>query len=116
MITTLGSRRKCCDGVTRRESLQAGAISMLGGMFGLPRNQNAVANTRATHPAKARSVIVLYLLGGAPTQDMFDMKPDAPGGVGGEFRPISTDVPGMHVCELLPKHAEWMNQSARTDS
>ena len=40
------------------------------------------------------------------------MKPDAAGGVRGEFRPIPTDVPGMHVCELLPRHAEWMNQSA----
>ena len=86
MITTLGSRRKCCDGLTRRESLQAGALSMLGGMFGMPRNQAAMANAHATRPAKARSVIVLYLLGGAPTQDMFDMKPGAPSGVGGEFQ------------------------------
>lgn len=112
MITTLGSRRKCCDGLTRRESLQAGALSMLGGMFGLPRNQAAMANAHATRPAKARSVIVLYLLGGAPTQDMFDMKPGAPSGVGGEFRPIASNIPGMDVCELLPQSAHWMHQSA----
>ncbi len=113
MLKMLGSARRCCDGITRRETLQAGGLAMLGNMFGLPGNLASAANSVPSNKAaRAKSVIVLYLLGGAPTQDMFDMKPDAPGGVGGEFRPVSTDVPGMHVCELLPQHAEWMNQSA----
>ena len=81
MLTVLGSPRTCCDGITRRESLQAGGLAMLGGMFGIPRFATAAAE-RAAGGGKAKSVIVLYLLGGAPTQDMWDMKPEAPGGVG----------------------------------
>ncbi|MFP6769013.1 MAG: DUF1501 domain-containing protein, partial [Planctomycetaceae bacterium] len=87
---------------------------MLGGMFGLPGNLAAAAagNNRLNRPGKAKSVIVLYLLGGAPTQDMFDMKPNAPSGIRGEFSPIVSNAPGMNICELLPKHASWMNKTA----
>ncbi|MFP6703902.1 MAG: DUF1501 domain-containing protein, partial [Planctomycetaceae bacterium] len=114
MIRVLGSRRRACDGVTRRETLQAGGLAMLGGMFGLPGDLSAAVarNNRLDRPGKAKSVIVLYLLGGAPTQDMFDMKPNAPSGIRGEFSPIVSNVPGMDVCELLPKHANWMNKVA----
>ena len=122
MIRMLGSSCRTRDGLTRRETLRAGGLSMLGGMFGLPQQIAAAAGTNAAEtnaaengrkrPGKAKSVIMLYLLGGAPTQDMFDMKPDAPDGLGGEFNPIASNVPGMDVCELLPKHAKWMNQSA----
>lgn len=113
MITMLGSPRRCCDGLTRRETLQAGGAAMLGSLFGLPGRAASAAQTANKHrPAKAKSVIMLYLLGGAPTQDMFDLKPHAPGGVGGEFRPISTTAPGIEVCELLPKSASWMHKSA----
>src|SRR6266536_1868995 len=63
MLTMLGSRRRCCDGVTRRETLKAGALGVLGG-FGLPELLRAEA-AGATSPGKAKSVIVLYLLGGA---------------------------------------------------
>ena len=94
MITMLGSSRKCCDGIDRRETLQAGSLAMLGSMFGIPGNIASAVNTlKPTRKSKAKNVIVLYLLGGAPTQDMCDMKPDAPGGVGGEFKPISSNVP-----------------------
>ena len=114
MITMLGSPRKCCDGLTRRETLQAGGLAMLGGMFGLPRDIAAatVQEPSAKRRGKAKSVIVLYLLGGAPTQDMFDLKPQAPGGVGGEFRPISTNASGIEISELLPKSTSWMHKSA----
>ena len=113
MITMLGSSRRCCDGLTRRETLQAGAASMLGGLFGLPQTADgALSSGQSQRPAKAKSVIVLYLLGGAPTQDMFDMKPDAPSGVRGEFGPIPSNTPGMDVCELLPQSANWMHRSA----
>ena len=80
MLKMLGSPRKCCDGITRRETRQAGGLAMLGGMFGMPANlASAVNNAPTKRSARAKSVIVLYLLGGAPTQDMFDMKPNAPG-------------------------------------
>src|SRR5579871_5507041 len=100
MITVLGSPRRCCDGVTRRETLRAGALSLLGGFFDLPSlmamEDGRLAQSR---PGKARSVILLYLLGGAATQDMFDLKPHAPAGVRSEFRPIASKVPGLSVCE-----------------
>jgi hypothetical protein len=114
MITMLGTSRKCCDGLTRRQTLQAGGLSMLGGMFGLPANFAAAAEqgAKSSRPGKAKNVIVLYLLGGAPTQDMFDLKPNAPTGIRGEFDPIASNVPGIDLCELLPKSAKWMDKSA----
>jgi hypothetical protein len=57
-------------------------------------------------PAAARSCIFIYLLGGPPHLDMFDLKPDAPAEVAGPFRPISTSVNGLHICEHLPRLAK----------
>src|SRR6266536_3546099 len=91
MLTMLGSPRRCCDGLTRRETLQAGALALLGGL-NLPSLLRA--EERSARPRKAKSVILLYLLGGAPTQDMFDLKPSAPAEVRGEFKPISTSAAG----------------------
>ena len=97
MLRMLGSERRNCDGVSRRETLQAGGLATLGSLFGMPSSMlNASVNSDSG--GKAKSVIVLYLLGGAPTQDMWDMKPDAPGGVGGEFKPVASNVSGMDVC------------------
>src|SRR5438132_281994 len=111
MITLLGSKRRLCDGLTRRETLKAGALSLLGGAFNLP-SLFGIEEHRGAHsrPGKAKSVILLYLLGGAPTQDMFDLKPAAPDKIRGEFKPIGSNVPGMQVCELLPRMARWMHR------
>lgn len=78
MLTMLGSPRRCCDGVTRRETLRAGALSALGG-FGLPQ-MLAAESSGNVHNARAKNVIFIFLLGGAATQDMYDLKPQAPGG------------------------------------
>jgi hypothetical protein len=113
MITMLGSPRRCCDGLTRRETLKAGALSLLGGSFTLPGLLRAEEQSPPRRrPGKARSVILLYLLGGAATQDMWDLKPDAPDGVRSEFKPVATNVPGVRVCEHLPKMARWMHRAA----
>jgi hypothetical protein len=61
---------------------------------------------------KAKSVILLYLLGGAATQDMFDLKPNAPAEIRGEFKPIATNVTGLQICEHLPRLAKWMHKAA----
>src|SRR5438105_4710315 len=114
MITMLGSPRRCCDGLTRRETLKAGALSLLGGYFNLPTLLQA-EETRAAHqlrPGKAKSVILLYLLGGAATQDMWDLKPDAPKEVRGEFKPVATSAPGVQIGEHLPRTAKWMHKAA----
>src|SRR5262249_41113687 len=110
MITMLGSPRRCCDGLTRRETLRAGALTLLGGAFDLP--SLLAAEERRPRPGKAKSVILLYLLGGAATQDMWDLKPDAPDGVRSEFRPIDTRAPGVRICEHLPRMAQWMHRAA----
>lgn len=112
MLTMLGSTRRLCDGLTRRETLKAGALSLLGGAFNLPSLLAAEENRGArTRPGKAKSVILLYLLGGAPTQDMFDLKPNAPERIRGEFRPIASNVAGIQICEHLPRTARWMHKS-----
>jgi hypothetical protein len=111
MLTLLGSPRRCCDGLTRRETLTAGALSLLGGAFNLPA-LSATAGTATAPPGKAKNVILLYLLGGAATQDMWDLKPNAPAEVRGEFKPVATTVPGLQICEHLPRTAKWMRRAA----
>src|ERR1700687_2281633 len=111
MLPLLGSRRRLCDGLTRRETLKAGALSLLGGAFNLP-SLLAVEERRGARPGKAKNVILLYLLGGAPTQDMFDLKPGAPDTIRGEFKPIASNVTGIQICELLPRMAQWMHKTA----
>jgi Protein of unknown function (DUF1501) len=112
MITLLGSPRLCCDGLTRRETLKAGALSLLGGFFNLPSLLAMEQARGAAAPrARARNVLLLYLQGGPATQDMFDLKPDAPDGIRGEFQPIATSAPGVTVCDHLPKMARWMHKA-----
>ena len=101
-----------CQKPSRRQALAVGGLSLFGGM-NLPdllRAESRAASQR--RQGKAKSVILLYLHGGAPTQDMFDMKPAAPVEVRGEFKPIATNVPGVDICELLPRMARWMHRSA----
>jgi hypothetical protein len=112
MITVLGSPRLSCDGVTRRETLKVGALSLLGGFFNLPSLQALESKKTSKRRGKAKSVILLYLQGGPATQDMFDLKPDAPSGIRSEFKPIDSNVPGIRVCEHLPKMAKWMHRTA----
>src|SRR5437016_3989522 len=111
MLTLLGSKRRLCDGLTRRETLKAGALSLLGGALNLPSLLRAEEHRGArARTGKAKSVILLYLLGGAPTQDMFDLKPHAPDRIRGEFKPIASNVSGIQICELLPRTAQWMHK------
>src|SRR5713226_7234891 len=112
MITLLGSPRLCCDGLTRRETLRAGGLALLGGAFNLPSLMAMEQARPAPALAKAKSVILVYLQGGPPTQDMFDLKPDAPEGIRSEFKPIATSAPGVEVCELLPLTAQLMHTTA----
>ena len=114
MLTMLGSRRRCCDGITRRETLQAGALSALGGLslVDLLHAEQAAGESRPAGRGKAKSVILLYLLGGAATQDMWDLKPEAPSDIRTQFKPIPTSASGIEICELLPLTAKWMHRAA----
>ncbi len=90
--------------VSRRFALQAGAVGLLGlGTEHLAALRSAVAQDGTTRQATpARSVIFIFLSGGLAQHESFDPKPDAPEGIRGEFRPIATQTPGVHICEHLP--------------
>jgi hypothetical protein len=96
-----------CDGVSRRNFLKIGALS-LGGL-GLPQLLQAEAASGVGRSHKA--VIMIFLPGGPSHQDMFDLKTDAPSEIRGEFKPIGTSVPGIQICEHLPKLAQRMEQT-----
>jgi hypothetical protein len=88
--------------LTRRGFLQVGFSGLLGlGVPGLLAGRAAGAQS----VGRARSVIVILLSGGLGQHDSFDMKPEAPDAMRGEFKPIATSVPGVHVCEHLPRLA-----------
>ena len=98
MLTIYGQRSRFCDGVSRRNFIKIGALG-LGGLA-LPQilRAEAKAGIRKSHKA----IIMIYLPGGPPHQDMFEIKVDAPQEIRGEFKPISTKVPGIQICEHLP--------------
>jgi hypothetical protein len=100
MLTLLGPQHRYCDGLSRRSFLQIGSLA-LGGLS-LPHLLRAEQAGKLHSP---RSVIMVYLSGGLAHQDTFDLKPNAPAEVRGEFRPIDTNVPGIRVGELLPRLA-----------
>jgi hypothetical protein len=108
MLTIYGKRSRFCDGVSRRNFIKIGALG-LGGLA-LPQilQAEATAGIRKSHKA----IIMIYLPGGPPHQDMFDIKVDAPQEIRGEFKPISTKVPGIQICEHLPRMAGMMDRLA----
>ncbi|MGE0606117.1 MAG: DUF1501 domain-containing protein [Pirellulales bacterium] len=88
---------------SRREFLQVGAAGALGlSLPGLLRAQEA----GLADGDNDISVILLFLWGGPPQQDMFDLKPKAPDGIRGLYQPIATRTPGIQICELLPQLAQ----------
>lgn len=109
MLSILGHGAPLCDGITRREALRVGGLSLFAGMS-LPRLLEASTAT-STRRGRARSVILFNLLGGPSHIDMFDMKPGAPAEIRGEFEPIRTSLPGLDICEHLPRMARWMHKS-----
>jgi hypothetical protein len=93
-----------CDRLTRRNFLQVGVLGV-GGLT-LPQMLR-LQSARAEQPRRPpKAVIMVYLYGGPPHIDMYDMKPDAPEEYRGEFKPIRTNVPGTDICELLPLQAK----------
>ncbi|MFK8111226.1 MAG: DUF1501 domain-containing protein [Rubripirellula sp.] len=93
--------------LSRRESLQAGAIGILGlGMNHLAGLREASAAEDQRPLGKAKSCIFIFLSGGLSQHDSFDMKPTAPDNIRGEFQPKPTKTPGLQICEHLPKLAQ----------
>ena len=100
--------RQACQGISRRTFLRIGGLAMGG--LSLPQLLRAEAQSGITRSHKA--VIMVFLSGGPPHQDMVDLKPDAPVDIRGEFNPIRTNVPGLDICEHLPKLAKMMDRFA----
>ena len=96
----------CPGPVSRRSFLEVGSLGL--GMLGLSDvlRLKAAASETATGPKSKpdTSVIFVWLPGGPPHMEMYDMKPDAPADYRGQFRPVATNVPGLDVCELMPRH------------
>ncbi|MEW4568548.1 DUF1501 domain-containing protein [Tautonia sp. JC769] len=103
----IGCREFVETRTSRRQILQIGVLGWLG--LGLADVLKAEGSGRGL-PIKAKSVIFLHQFGGASHHDTFDMKPDAPAEIRGEFNPIASNLPGVQVCELLPKMATVMDK------
>src|SRR6476469_8725270 len=87
---------------------------MLGlGMGALSLPQLLASEAKGpTTGGKAKSCILVYLWGGPPQQDMWDMKPDTPAGIRSEFKPIATVTPGIEICDQLPQMARHSDKMA----
>ena len=109
MLTIFGkshARGGYCDGLSRRDFLTVGAL----GLGGLSLSQLLGAERAAGVTKSHKAVIMIYMAGAPPHQDMYDLKMDAPSGIRGEFKPIGTAVPGIQICEHLPKLASIMDK------
>ena len=113
MLTIFGrpSRQSDSSNLSRRNFLKIGGLSAFASTVGLAD----VLRAEALQPSKQRrhkSVINIFLGGGPPHQDMWDLKTDAPSEIRGEFAPISTNVPGIEICEVFPQLARIMDRCA----
>ena len=114
MLRVLGSQKNLCDGVSRRDFIQAGALGGLG--LTLPdflrnsaRGSEAANKPHDKHFGKAKSCILLFLYGSPSQLELADMKPDAPVEIRGELKSIRSTLPGCDVCELLPHTSRVMH-------
>src|SRR5579863_8858477 len=110
MLTILGRSHRFCDNLSRRSFLRIGALGTGAGALSLAD----VLRAEDQAPARSRhkSVIHIFLGGGPPHQDMWEIKTDAPKEIRGEFSPIATRVPGLQIGECFPKIASMMDKFA----
>jgi hypothetical protein len=102
MFSVLASQSvRLCDGWTRRELLRVGGLSALGLSLPLLWQGRACGKTAI----RAKNCIILFLTGGPPQHSTWDPKPEAPAEIRGEFGPIATNVPGIHISSLFPRLA-----------
>ena len=98
-----------CDGISRRGFLKVGGLS-LGGAS-LPQILSAESSSSSNAGGLGhKAVIMIFLAGGPPHQDMWDIKRNAPSNIRGEFNSMKTNVPGIEICELFPKIASMADK------
>lgn len=108
MLTLFGRKQRFCDGIDRRSFLKVGGFSVgLSGGFGLADVMRACGGETVN---RHKAVINVFLGGGPPHQDMWEIKVDAPKEIRGEFSPIDTKVPGIQIGECFPRIAAAMDR------
>ena len=119
MLTLYGKASRFCDGLSRRNFLTIGGLTFGASGLGLAdilrANDQQSKQSRASRSTTGlghKAVINVFLAGGPPHQDMWEIKQDAPSEIRGEFLPIPTNVPGIQICEVFPKLAKLMDKSA----
>jgi len=110
MLTIYGQKTRYCDGISRRSFLRIGALGIGAGSLTLADifRAEARANTSSSHKA----IINIFLGGGPPHQDMWEIKTEAPKEIRGEFKPIATKVPGIQIGEVFTRIAAMMDKFA----
>ena len=103
MLTIFGRKNAYCDGISRRSFLSIGALGLGAAALNLTDIFRAEARAGTTG-SQHKAVINIFLGGGPPHQDMWDIKTEAPSEIRGEFKPIATNVPGIQIGEVLPAH------------
>src|SRR5687768_10196027 len=110
MLTIYGKPQRYCDGISRRSFLRIGGLGLGAAALSLADlNRLEAASGKSS---RHKSVINVFLGGGPPHQDMFDLKMDAPAEIRGEFSPINTNVPGIEICEVFPQLSKIMDRCA----
>jgi hypothetical protein len=115
MLRILGSARKLCDGMTRRDLLRIGGLGLAGmSLADLASWQAAGAADPTPRPksfGRAKSIILIHLYGSPSQLEFVDPKPNAPVEIRGDLNSIPSSLPGLHVCELLPNFAKVMDRT-----
>src|SRR5262249_51922456 len=121
MLSILGRSVRLCDGITRREALRVGGLGFTGllgaDLFRARAASASPARRGGKTPAvggfgKARACIPVFNSGGPSHLDLWDLKPDAPAEIRGEFKPVATRVPGISITEHLPRLAALADRYA----
>jgi hypothetical protein len=110
MLDFFGRGQRTCDGVTRRSFLRVGSLAVGG--LSLPWLLRQSARGAEARTTSRKSVIQIWLAGGPSHIDMYDLKPNAPAEIRGEFKPIATNVNGIQISEHLPRQARIMDKLA----
>ena len=114
MLRILGSNKVLCDGLSRRDLLHVGGLGALGltlGDFLRLQSTQAQASPTGGSFGRAKSCILLFPFGSPPQHETFDPKPEAPVEIQGELKATATNVPGVHIGELLPQIAQVIDRA-----
>ncbi|MCA9126001.1 MAG: DUF1501 domain-containing protein [Planctomycetales bacterium] len=115
MLTLYGQSGRLCSGLSRRSFLTVGGLAFGASGFGLAdllRAESSQPGSTSAGGVGHKAVINIFLAGGPPHQDMWEIKTEAPSEIRGEFQPIPTNVPGIQICEVFTRLAKLMDKAA----